>query len=319
MAVGTGTALTLGAMGLQGLGMGYNAYSQNQNANRLNQRQDALLQQAAGMRQQGMGEVEKLLLGLVGSNPQGTSYTPTQLDLSGVLSQGGFNVGQDSLMQQLRATPGSNLNKSLEAVLAGGGNPFDTSKMFEALGAVDQRNTNQQVAGLRGGASGLGQRFGSGMLGAETALRQNISSDVNARNAGIQQGSYESAQARLLQAAAQMAQRDQFQAGLADQIRRGGLDVASLFMQNNNTNNATAAQAASMNQQNRGFDAGLLQMLLGAEQNRNAFNLQTLGLGAGMQPAMPSYGYGNAASDFGQMMMFLQMLNQRPPTSTGTR
>lgn len=311
MAVGTGAALTLGAMGLQGLGMGFNAYSQNRASNRLNQRQDDLLQQAAGMRQGGMSEVERMLLGLVGSGGEGSTFNPQQLDLEGLFSQGGFNVGQDSLMQQLRATPGSNLNKSLEAVLAGEGNPFDTSGMFDALGAVDQRNTNQQVAGLRSGASGLGQRFGSGMLGAETALRQNISSDVNARNAGIQQGSYESAQGRLLQAAAQLAQRDQFQAGLADQIRQGGLGMASLFMQNNNSNNEMAAQAASMNQQNRGFDAGLLQMLLGAQQNRNAFNLQTLGLGAGMQPSSPGYGYGNAASDFGQMMMFLQMLGQQ--------
>lgn len=319
MAVGTATALTLGSLALQGGGMAYNAYSQNKNANRLNQRQDALLQQAAGMRQNGMGEAERLILGLINSGGQdpGSTFSPTQLDLGGLLNQGGFNVGQDALMQQLRATPGSNLNKSLEAVLAGGGNPFDTSELFSALGAVDQRNTNQQVAGLRAGASGLGQRFGSGMLGAETALRQSISGDLNARNAGIQQGSYESAQARLLQAASQLAARDQFQAGLSDQIRRGGLDLASLFMQNNNANNASAAQAASINQQNRGFEAGLLQMLLGAEQNRNAFNLSTLGLGAGMQPQMPAYGYGNAASDFGQMMMFMQMLNQRPQPSMG--
>lgn len=314
MALATGTALTLGALGLQGAGMGYNAYQQNKAANRQNQRQDQLLSQAAGMRQGGMSEVERMLLGLTGAGGQ-PGFNPTQLNLDSILSQGGYNIGQDALMQQLRATPDSNLNKSLNSILSGGGNPFDTSGMFDALGAVDQRNTNQQVAGLRAGSSGLGARFGSAQLGAETALRQNISSDINARNAGIQQGSYESAQGRMLQAASQLAARDQYATGIANTLRQGGLDLASLFMQNNNANNATGMQAASMNQN---YQAQILQMLLGAEQNRNAFNLQTLGLGMGMQPMMPNYGYGNAAADMGQLLMFYQLLNQRPTTGGAT-
>lgn len=309
MAMGTAAAVGLG---LQGLGMGYNAWQQNNASNRLNQRQDDILAQAAGMRQNGMGEAEQLIMQLLGGaqNNQSTAFRPQQLDMQGLMGQSGFNAGQDALMQMLRATPQSNLNRSLNATIAGQGNPFDTSAMFEALGAVDTRNTNQQVAGLRAGASGLGQRFGSGMLGAETALRQGISTDINARNAGIQQGSYESAQARMLQAAQQLAARDQFQAGLADNIRQGGLDMSALFMQNNNANNAAGAQAVQMGQQDQNFQAQLLQMLLGAQQNRQAFNLSTLGLGAGMQPSFPGYGFGSAASDFGQMMMFYQMMNQ---------
>lgn len=312
MAVATGTALAIAAMAAQAGGSAYNAQQQGKAANAQNARQNAILNEAAGMRQYGMGDVEKMLLGLYNGQgsgqSNGTTFTPTQLDLGSILDQGGYNMGQDALMQMLRSTPGSNLNRSLDSVLTGQGNPFDTSKMFDALGTVDRRNTNQQVADLHGSAGGLGQRFGSGMMGAETALRQNISSDLNSRNAQIQSGAYESSQNRLLQAAAQMAQRDQFQAGMAGQVRQGGLDLSQLFMQNNQANNAAGAQAASMNQQNRNFGAQLLQMILGAEQNRNAFNLQTLGLGAGMQYAQPSYGYGNAASDMGQLLMFMQMM-----------
>jgi hypothetical protein len=326
MAVATGTALALGSMALQAGGSAYNAYQQSQAAKAQNARQDAILQQAAGMRQYGMGDVEKMLLNLYNTdaNSPGVTFNPTQLDLGGILKQGGYNVGQDALMQMLRSTPDSNLNRSLNSVLSGQGNPFDTSKMFEALGTVDRRNTNQQVADLRGGSGGLGQRFGSAMTGAETALRGSISADLNSRNAQIQAGSHESAQTRLLQAAAQLAARDQFQAGLAGTVRQGGMDLSQLFMQNNAQNNASSAQAASMNQQNRNFGAQLLQLLLGAETNRNNFNLQTLGLGAGMQAAVPQYGYGNAASDFGQLLMFMQMMNgfggQRPATgSTGGR
>jgi hypothetical protein len=318
MAVATGTALALGAMALQAGGMGYSAYQQNQAARGQNARQDALLGEAAGMRRYGMSDVEKMLLGLYnkGEGDPGTTFNPTQLDLGSILGQGGFNMGQDSLMQMLRATPASNVNRSLEAVLGGQGNPFDTSSMFETLGKVDRRNANQQVADLRGGMGGLGERFGSALMGAETALRQNMAADTGARNAQIQQGSYESAQGRLLQAASQLAARDQFTAGLAGTIRQGGMDLGQLFMQNNQANNAAGAQAASMNQQNRNFGAQLLQMLLGAEQNRNNFNLQTLGLGAGLQQAQPGYGFGNAAADFGQMLMFLQMMGGMGGNST---
>jgi hypothetical protein len=313
MAVATGTALALGALGLQGAGMGYNAYQQNQAAKDQNAQQQALLQAAAGMRQYGPSGVEQMLLGLFNQQGQGrgSAWQPTNIDMSSIAGSGGFNMGQDALMQMLRAGPQSNLDKSLNSILSGGGNPFDTSKMFDALGMVDRRNTNQQVADLRGGAGGLGERFGSAMMGAETALRQNVSSDINSRNAQIQAGSHESAQARMLQAAAQLAGRDEFYAGLGSNIRQGGLDLGQLMLQANNSQNAAGAQARSMNQQDNAFGAQLLQMLLGAEQNRNAFNLSTLGLGAGMMPVQPGYGFGNAMSDFGQMMMFMQEMNRR--------
>jgi hypothetical protein len=310
MAVGTATALTLGALALQGGGMGYNAYQQNRQANRLNQRQDQLLEQAAGMRQTGPGAAEQQLLRLLSGDMSGMTFDPTLVDPSALLGQGGFNLGQDALMQMLRATPESNANKSLEAILAGGGMPFDTSELFGALETTDRRNTNQQVAGLRAGASGLGQRFGSATQGAEVALRQGIAADTGTRNAGIQQGSHEAAQNRLLQAIAQLGARDQLQAGLAQSVQQGGLSAADFLLGANAQNNQFGLAGASLNQQNRSGMAGILQQLLSAEQGRNMFNLQTLGLGAGMQPALPSYGYGNAANDLGQLIMFMQLLGR---------
>lgn len=276
MAIGTGTALLISGL-LSAAGSGYNAYSQSQGARRANRRQDSLLGEAAGMRTSGPSDAEQLIMQLLGGgNDAGSS----------------FNVGQDALMQMLRA-PGGAAEKSLNSMV-GTGNPFDTSGLFESLGVVDQRMIDSNADALRAGASGLGQRFGTAATRAEGSMRREALQDIGARNAQVAMGSHESAQDRILQSAAQLLGIDQMRGGWASTLGQMGM-------------------------QEQGMETNLLSMLLGAENSRRGFNLQTLGLGAGMQPMMPGYTYGNALGDVGQLIMMMQLLGGSGTRTAGGR
>lgn len=265
MAIGTGTALLISGL-LSAAGSGYNAYTESQNARKTNRRQKALLGEAAGMRTSGPSSVEQQLLALLG---QGNNQSSA------------FNVGQDSLMQMLRAPEGA-ADRSLNAMVDDG-NPFDTSGLMEALGIVDQRMIDTNANQLRAGASGLGQRFGTAGMRAEGTMRREALQDVGARNAQLSMGSHEAAQARILQAASQLFGQDQARAGWATNLAQLGI-------------------------QDQGQDMNILGMLLNAENARRGFNLQTLGMGMGAQNAMPGYTYGNALGDVGQLLMMMQLL-----------
>lgn len=95
-----------------------------------------------------------------------------------------INIGQDSFMQYLRANP-----NALQPF------QFDTSNMFKALGRQDTQTIGDQVAQLRAGAGrgGLGERFGTGFASREALLRGRFATDISARNAGIQQSSFNTA------------------------------------------------------------------------------------------------------------------------------
>lgn len=275
MAIGTGTALLISGL-LSAAGSGYNAYSQAQNARKTNRRQNALLGEAAGMRTGGPSDVEQQLLQLLGQGNQ---------------QSGAFNMGQDALMQMLRAPEGAT-DRSLNAMVETG-NPFDTSGLFEALGMVDQRMIDTNANALRAGASGLGQRFGTAGMRAEGTMRREALQDVGARNAQLAMGSHESAQARILQAASQLFGQDQARAGWATNLAQLGM-------------------------QEQGQDMNILGMLLNAENARRGFNLQTLGMGMGAQTAMPGYTYGNALGDIGQLIMMMQLLGGGTSKPGGT-
>jgi hypothetical protein len=130
---------------------------------------------------------------------------------------GRFNMGQDGGMQALRADGNRQMNAMgvYQDIMRGGGNPFDTSEMFRALGAVDDRQMANAVAQMRAGATGLGQRFGGAMLNQEADLRRDMLQNLQARNAGIQSQAYEAAQGRLMGAA------DASQAAIMQMIQQG--------------------------------------------------------------------------------------------------
>lgn len=301
MAVGTGTALLIGA-GLSAAGTGYGAYEQSQAAGRQRKRQDELYAEAARMRQSGPGRAEQGIMQLLqelggqGSGP---------LNIAGTLDAGGYNAGQDALMQMLRSAGPTMVDKSLENTIGGQGNPFDTSNLFQALGVLDQENIGGALAQQRAGVSGLGQRFGSANRAAEVDLLRGITNDLNARNAQIQQGAYETAQARLMQANQLMTGREQFgsqnRLDTIGALQSGAMGLGDILMR-------AQAQQAAIQAQRNSLQANLLNALLGGEQARNNFNLQTLGLGAQL-PAI-STGYGSAAADLGGLLMFLPFLMQ---------
>jgi hypothetical protein len=314
-------AVMAGAMGAQALGGLWQGFGQQKAANKANQRQDQLLGMAQGMQQNGPSNIENALLQLFqGTQGQG-QYTPQLTNMQNILQGSGYNAGQDALMQMLRSSGQTQVDRSLSSILEGQGNPFDNSQQFQALHQLDLTNMGNQVAGLQGSSKGLGQRFGSAMMQNEGALRQNMANNIGARNAQIQQGSYESAQNRLLQATGQLTGREQFnsgmQANIANLLQQAGLGLVGAQSQTNTANNNSMAQAMASMFAGNAQSSGLLQMLLGAEQNRRGFNLSTLGLQGGMMEPYTTPGLGGAFSNMGQLAMMLPFLLQMQGQSGG--
>jgi hypothetical protein len=98
------------------------------------------------------------------------------------LIQGQLNAGQDSYSQYLRRDPGALAPFQ-----------FDLSKAFSMLQGQDKQTTADQIAGLRSSVGSLGERFGSGFASREAILRSRIASQLDARNAGIAQSSFNTA------------------------------------------------------------------------------------------------------------------------------
>lgn len=295
------------AIGLSALGSGYNAYTQDRAARRARRDQQALLGEARRMRQTGPGAAEGLIRQLLGQDAAGGfSFTPEMIDLGSLPGMESFNTGQDSLMQMLRAGPGA-VDRSLASMVETG-NPFDTSPLFDALGVQDRRARDEGLASVYAGASGLGERFGSATARGATDFLTRFTEGLNTRNAGIASGAYEAAQGRRLQAADQITGREQVLAGIAQALQSAGLNMADLGVRATGANNQAGVAAAGLGQAQQGLRAQLLQMLLGAEQGRNQFNLQTLGLGMGAQSPQPAYTYGSAAGDLGQLLLMMQLM-----------
>jgi hypothetical protein len=244
----TGVALGLGAYG------GYlDARSRNAAAAQQNMFNQGMFNTATGMMQNDPSALEKLGLGQ-------------------------YNMSQDSLMQMLRADPNSKVDQTLQGI-AQSGNPFDASALFQSLGVLDSQALDQSVGGLRAGAAGLGQRFGTAMRNSEVDLRTQAGQQAAARNAQIGMQSHESAQARVLQALAALSGREQFRT-------------------------ETGLQANSQQTQ-------LLQMLLAAEAQRRSGNANLLGIAGGMGQPVAQPGYGGFLSGLGSLLMFSQVGQRR--------
>lgn len=347
MAIGTATAIGLGAAALGG-------FMSTRNKNKQAKRQEQYGQQQAqnftGMMQQGPGAAEMGLQNFAGGlqgpaayNPQmvgAPGYTPEMANVQGMLSGSGFNTGQDALMQSLRTDPTAKSNQALQGIIEGGGNPFDTTQMFRALGVIDQRNTDSAVAQTRAGSSGLGQRFGSYMARQEGSMRQQANENAAARNAQIQMSSYGDAQQRLLAGIGQLSGNEQFAAqnrlAAAGQLQQGGLGAAGLQLQgvgqNNQAQQALAAltqqgqianqgaglQAAGLNQQGQlTTQAQQLQALMGQgqlAQGRQGQNIQLAGMSAGVGAPQGRESYGSLIGGLGSAIMAPGVLQSTRPT-----
>jgi hypothetical protein len=296
MAIGTGTAMALG-MGANMLGGLLKGRGANKAAKKQNAYNQQAQQQFMGMMQPGVSPLEtmgmNMLQGMQGApgagmnmmapDGGGPGLMPGGMPMVNMMAPGqNFNTGQDGLMQSLRSDPQTKVDETLGGIGHEGGNPFNTSELFRALGVMDQENTNQAVAQTRAGASGLGHRFGSYMANQEGNMRTQANNAAAARNAQIGMQSHEGAQARAMQALGMLSGREQF-----------------------NT------QAGMQGQQNQ---MQLLQTLLGAQQGRMGQNMQLaqLGYGAGQPVAAP--GYGGAFQDAGQMASMWAMMQPRRRT-----
>lgn len=346
MAIGTAAAIGLGLAGIGGIMDSRNKNKQAKQQNAFNQQQ---YKQAMGMMQQGPSAAETYGMGMLqnmgGQMPQAyqpmqvgmPNFNPQMADVGGYLQSGGFNTGQDSIMQMLRADPRTKVDETLQGMIDQQGNPFDTSEMFRALGVIDQRNTDSAVAQTRAGSSGLGQRFGSYMQRTEGNMRTQANENAAARNAGIQMQSYEAAQGRRMGGLGMLSGREQFNrsmnANLAQMLQQGGLSAAGLQLQGVGSNNAAmqaqagmdlqsqlanqsaGLNAAQMNQQ--GMLAGqqnqaqILQTLLAAQQGRQVGNTNLLGLAGGQAP-VAGPGYGGVIGGLGTAVMLPGVLRSNP-------
>ncbi len=182
---------------------------------------------------------------------------------------GGMNMGQDGIMQGLRSDSMGRAYGTLNNIMDTGGNPYDTSNLFEMLNTLDTRKQREGLADTRSQAGGLGQRFGTANAAAEGNFLQQMVENAGARNQQIGMQSHEAAQGRRLGAVQ----------GLGDLERLGQMDK-SLMLQG-------------------------LSQLMGAEGNRRGMDTNLLGMLMGIQP---NQGY-NFGGDMGSIANFLLMQN----------
>jgi len=266
-----------------------NSWQANKNAKAnqkaVTERQQYLDRTAGNLAWQGPIGNEGALQGLIGGNGQNNQ----QLNLTNLF---GFNpmanTSQDSIMQMLRGGG----DKSIFGGMLATGNPFDTSDMFKALQVTDARNTNAQVAGLRSGAAGMGQRFGGSMMQQEGRLRQGIAENLNVRNAGIQMNAYEAAQGR--------------RTSTLDQLLRG------------------AGMNMDAARQNQTLQLAAISQMFNQQLGQRNYNMNLFGIQSGIpigQNTAP--GYGSAIGDLGQLLAMYPMMQgeadraRRGATNTG--
>lgn len=301
--------LTLGMI-IAGGGQLVNAGTSWANQSQANKQLDQNRAMLMPFLNQGPSPYESMMQQLVGQAPKGNVTDVNVPSAASLLGGQGYNTGQDALMQLLRANPQTQVDASLEGMMQTG-NPFDTSKLFEALNTQDQRQTAQMLGQLQGSAGSLGERFGSSMLGSQNDLLAQLSEQFGTRNAQIAQGSHEAAQSRKLEATSQATGREQFgtqmQQAVAQLLTQLGMGEAQLGLQ-------VSGQQMDKDRLNRqgemdSFQAqlGALSQLLGASQGRMANNTNLLSLLFGIAPSQQSM-MGNSIGDIGQLLMFLPML-----------
>jgi len=350
-----GLEVALG-MGLMAAGGAYGAYEQGA-ANRRNTRaqQNALNQRNAMGQSLMLGEgadaeTQRALQQWLGSLGSPATYgAPTlqaaQVDLAGLL-QGlpQFNVGQDSLLQAMRADPTVQMDSATAARLGGiaaSGQPFDTTAQFAALQAQDRDRAREVSRQVRGSAGSVGERLGSARFRAESDAQSQLANDAAARNAQIAQAAYEAAQGRRMTAEQLLQQGQQFAVGATQANRAQALQAAGLFNQFQQGTLAQQLQAAlanatSTNQTNQfnvgsGFNAAqfnagqrqqqALMQLQGIQQlqnlvnQRRQYNAGIYGVMAGQPLAAQSQAgpWGGAISDFGSLLFMLPFLRGMSP------
>lgn len=199
---------------------------------------------------------------------------------------------QDALMQMMNRDPAAALGQAGTTLsdLSATGGAQNIQSLIDSIQGVQGKDLQNQVAGLRGRNTSLGQRFGSASGKNEAILRSNLGAKNNASLADVINQSRESAQNRRLQASGtlggllQAGQGQQF--GAASQLGQQGLGMQQLNsqnMQNFMMNQLQGMQmGGGMMNQRQGQNANLLSLLSG-QPAQQAGNMNPLM--SGMQEA----------------------------------
>lgn len=248
--------------------------------------------------------------------------TASTVDLSSIFGDTpNMNMGNDALMQILRADPSKQVNGAMDRLSGlADTNPYDTSGEIGALQGVDAINNQRAVNTLNAGVSGLGQRAGGAKAMAAASYLRGANADAGARYADINRQAYTSNQQLRLNALSTLGGLQDAATGrklsAAEIYNRGQTDQAGLRLQGAQFNAGAQNTAAQNNVQNAlAFMQQRLAALSGgasAEATRRGQNISIFDTIAGQPgPATPATGQvAGAAGDIGNLIMLLPYLQQ---------
>ncbi len=213
------------------------------------------------------------------SNPMGMGSD--DIDIGQLFSNSdgkGFNVGQDALMQFLRADPQGKMEgtNGILQEIAATGLPSDLSSVFMAANEVNSANNADILGQVAGGARSVGQRFGSASQRIVGETGRRLAQEQSLQNSQLAFSAAEAASGRRLSAAGQLS-------GM--QLQAGSQRASQVL------------QAALANQQNQQFRANLGQQ--NSQFNAGAANqMQSQNLQMALQASLANQAAGNRANEF---------------------
>lgn len=245
----------------------------------------------------------------------------SEVDLSTLFGGSGGNLGNDALMQVLRADPSKQIDGAMGRLSSlADTNPYDTTSEINALQNVDAINNTRAVNTINSGVSGLGQRGGTGRAMAAGSYLRGANADAGARYAGINREAYTSNQNLRLNALSTLGGLQDAATGrkltAAEMMNRQGQDRASLMLQGGMFNATSRNTAAQNNVQNA---LAFMQQRLAAlgtgaqaEATRRGQNAGIFGTIAGQPgPATAQTGQvAGAVGDIGNLIALLPYLQK---------
>lgn len=247
---------------------------------------------------------------------------PSTIDLGSIFGGGtGANMGNDALMQVLRADPNKQVNGAMDRLSGlADTNPFDTSGEIGALQNVDSINNQRAVNTINSQVSGLGQRGGTGRAMAAGSYLRGANADAGARYADINRQAVTSNQQLRLNALSTLGGLQDAATGrklsAAELYNRGQTDMTGLKLQGAQFNATSANNAAQNNVQNAlAFMQQRLAALSGgasSEATRRGQNASIFGTIAGQPgPATAQTGQvAGAVGDIGNLLTLLPYLQK---------
>lgn len=259
------------------------------------------------------GQMDQFIAGLP-RDPLQLDQNSGNIDVQSILQR--INPGNDALMQFLNSDPSRQL-------LAAGGEQFDPTAAWSGLAANDALQIDRAANATRAGYAGLGQRFGTAAIRGEGRMRGDFAAQIAARNAGIGQSAFESAQGRRL-AGTQAGLGMQLQG--AQSLANTGINAAQIAagLSTANQENLYRNNAFNLGSQQQNYLQRLqaIQAGFGMQMGTANYNRDLLAIMAGLPPSSGGGGWqaaGQAGMDIGQLLMFLPFLrgnNGKQPTTT---